>query len=325
MTPAVESHHVIRAYEVMSAWGADVVHDHTLIGPLHARGGAIPVATTNHGPFESELADLYRVVSTDVAVIAISRHQASTARDTRIAAVIHHGIDVDAVPVGSGEGGFALCLGRMSPDKGIDVAARVARRAGVPLKIAAKLAEPAELDYFDTAVRPLLGGDVEYVGEVGGPAKYELLGAATCLLNPLRWAEPFGMVMIEALACGTPVVATTLGSVGEVIEDGRTGLLRVDEAELATAVIDVAELDRGACRASVSERFSLSRMVAGHQRVFEHLHGRRPRHAVSGRTEPSPHSEDVTRLHQPGASRDLQARVPTQRATSQDVPASVGD
>ena len=118
--------------------------------------------------------------------------------------MVHHGVDVERFPVGSGRGGYALFLGRVHPDKGVHVAVRVARAAGVRLKIAAKMNEIHELRHFQQQVAPLLGGGVEFVGEVGGADKLSLLADATCLLNPIGWPEPFGMVMIEALACGTP-------------------------------------------------------------------------------------------------------------------------
>ena len=265
---ATELRHVINAYQTITEWGADVVHDHTLSGPVYAGRMGLPVVTTNHGPFDGELGDLYRALSPTVAVIAISAHHASTARGTRIAAVIHHGLDVDGIAPGRGDGGYALFLGRMSPDKGAHVAARVAREAGIHLKIAAKMAEPAERAYFARKVEPLLGDGVEYVGEVGGLAKLGLLGGATCLLNPIRWAEPFGMVMIEALACGTPVIATPLGSVPEIVDDGLTGFIRDREAGLIDALGRVGDLDRAKCRRVARDRFSVDRMVGDHVGLY---------------------------------------------------------
>jgi glycosyltransferase involved in cell wall biosynthesis len=272
MNPATEVHHILRSYAAIERWGADIVHDHTVVGPLYASSVDIPVVTTNHGPFDSELGELYRAVSGRVAVVAISRHHAASSIGTRIAGVIHHGIDVSSIPFGSGEGGFAAFLGRMCPDKGVDRAARLARAAGVPLKIAAKLAEPAERDYFDAAVRPLLGGEIEYVGEVSGAQKYDLLGQASCLLNPLQWDEPFGMVMIEALACGTPVVATPRGSVPEIVDHGRTGFVSAaDDALSASLLHRIVDLDRRACRHVASRRFSAQRMVADYVELFSTL------------------------------------------------------
>ena len=268
---ATELHHVVNAYDTILEWGADVVHDHTLTGPVYASRFDIPVVTTNHGPFESELGDLYRVIGQSCAVIAISHHHASTAHGIPVAAVIHHGVDVDAFPLGAGDGDYALFLGRMSPDKGVDVAARVARRAGVPLRIAAKMREPAELGYFHDVVAPLLVDGVEYVGEVGGRDKLELLAGARCLLNPIAWPEPFGMVMIEALAVGTPVVATPCGSVPEIVSHGRTGFIVADEEGLAAALRRVSELDRSACRKEAAERFATERMVADHLELYQRL------------------------------------------------------
>jgi glycosyltransferase involved in cell wall biosynthesis len=269
LSAATELNHVIAAYDVALDWGAQVVHDHTLCGPVYARHGDLPIVTTNHGEFDRELGPLYRAISDDVAVVAISRAQAAKATGIRVAAVIHHGVDVDAHPQGQGDGGYCLFLGRVCPDKGVDVAARVARAAGATLLIAAKMAEPAEREYFEQAVAPLLGDGIEYIGEVNGDEKVRLLRGATCLLNPIQWCEPFGMVMVEALACGTPVVATPMGSVPEIVEDGVTGYLRCSVADLADAVAAVDRLDRGACREAAVSRFSLSRMVDDHRRLYD--------------------------------------------------------
>jgi glycosyltransferase involved in cell wall biosynthesis len=270
-TSATELQHVINAYGVIADWHPDVVHDHTLIGPVYADRYPFPVVTTNHGTFESELGDLYRALVGHVPVIAISHHQASTARDVTLAGVIHHGVDVDSFPMGDGRGGYALFLGRMNPTKGVHTAARLARAAGMPLKIAAKMAEPPELEYFYREVEPLLGDGVEYLGEVGGRAKLALLADAACLLNPIAWPEPFGMVMIEALACGTPVVATAWGAVPEIVDDGATGFVRRDPRDLVRCLGQVGDIDRTRCRKAASERFSTERMVADHVAVYRHV------------------------------------------------------
>jgi glycosyltransferase involved in cell wall biosynthesis len=209
-----------------------------------------------------------RATELGVSLVAISRHQASTALDVPIAAVIHHGIDTSRYPVGEGDGAYAAFVGRMSPDKGLHTAIRVAREAGMPLKVAAKMHDRSEHDYFEHVIRPLLGGDIEYLGEVGGDRKLDLLGRAACLLNPVAWAEPFGMVMIEALACGTPVVATPVGAASEIVDDGETGFLRSDEESLRTALGHVGGLDRHACRRAAEERFSSRRMAADHLALY---------------------------------------------------------
>lgn len=277
--PATEIRHVAHAYA--QAAQCDVIHDHTLVGPFLAqRYPGLRIVTTNHGPFDGELGDVYRAMAPAADVIAISAHQASTARDIEIAAVIHHGVEPADFPVGAG-GDHAVFLGRMSPNKGVAAAARIARVAGVPLLIAAKMGEPAERDYFEFEVRPLLGDGIEYVGEVGPGDKKRLLGSARCLLNPIAWPEPFGMVMIEALACGTPVVATARGAVPEIVRHGVTGYIASDEADLAQAVDRAVSLDRSACRRAVEGHFSASRMVNDHVLLYEQVMAAEPPSALA--------------------------------------------
>jgi glycosyltransferase involved in cell wall biosynthesis len=265
-----ELHQVIAGYAELA--GCDVVHDHTLAGPLYAaRFPELPVVTTNHGPFDRAAVLLYRAIAERVPVVAISRHQASTGAGVPIARVIHHGVDVAAFPPGTGGGGYALFLGRMTPDKGIDTAIRVARAAGAPLVIAAKMREGPEVAYFRQHIEPMLGASIEYVGEVGGAEKLELLAGARCLLNPIRWPEPFGLVMIEALACGTPVITMAHGAAPEIVDHGVTGFLCHDYAQLAGALAGVASIDRSTCRAIAKERFSSDRMVAEHLELYREV------------------------------------------------------
>ena len=271
---ATEMRHVIHAYQAAVDVRADIVHDHTLIGPVYAdRFAGLRVVTTNHGPFQSELGDYYRAIGDRTPIIAISHHQASTATGTPVAAVIHHGVDLERFSFGHGDGGYALFLGRMCPEKGVDTAIRVARRARIPLRIAAKMSEPAEQLYFDQRVRPLLGGDIEYIGEIGGTDKTALLSGATCLLNPIAWPEPFGMVMVEALASGTPVVATPMGAVPEIVDHGQTGFVCSSEAALAAAMKSSPGLDRHQIRAAAATRFSAERMVSDHLTLYQTLTG----------------------------------------------------
>jgi glycosyltransferase involved in cell wall biosynthesis len=268
-----EMAHVVKGYAAMGEM--DVIHDHTIGGPLYRhRPAGVPVVTTNHGPFEPRANSLFKCMQGDTAIVAISRHQASTAEGVRVTRVIHHGLDVEQVPCGAGEGGFAAFLGRMCPDKGAREAIEVAREAGIPLKLAAKMREDHEVDYFKSQVEPLLGGDIEYVGEVDEAGKYRLLGSAVAMLNPIQWPEPFGLVMIESLACGTPVVATSAGSVPEIIDDGRTGRIADRRELLARSLLEAAELDRSACREVAETRFSTARMVADHVDLYAELVGR---------------------------------------------------
>jgi glycosyltransferase involved in cell wall biosynthesis len=273
---AIELRHVLHAYEQLD--DVDIVHDHTLVGAALAAGrdDLPPVVTTNHGEFNTELSALYRYVAPHIPVIAISRHQASTAAGIEIAAVIHHGIDSGQYAYGTGDGGYLLFLGRMAATKGVDVAARAARRAGVPLLIAAKMREATERDYFEHVVRPLLGSGIEYVGEVDREEKLQLLRGARALLNPIQWDEPFGMVMIESLACGTPVLAFPNGAAPEIVDHGVTGFLCDDEDDLVHRLGRVGDLSRLACRRAAIERFSTARMVADHVALYEQVARGRP-------------------------------------------------
>ena len=266
-----ELRHIIHAYEAVAEF--DIVHDHTVMGPVYAatRIGGPVVVTTNHGPFNEELSDIYRALGDRVPIIAISHHQAATAVDVPIAAVIHHGIDTQAFPVGHGAGDYFLFLGRMVPEKGARRAALVAHLAERPLKIAAKMREPREQQYYTESVEPLLGNGVEYVGEPEAVERLRLLRDARALINPIRWPEPFGLVMIEALACGTPVVAFREGAAPEIIEHGVTGFLCDDEADMVRYLARVDELDRDACRAAAEGHFSTHRMVQEHLALFERL------------------------------------------------------
>ena len=264
-----ELSHVIRAYEGLR--DVDIIHDHTLAGPLYARRPAnVPVVTTIHGPLHQEAEDLYRAMAQDVAIVAISRDQASHAPEVRVTQVIHHGMDVSAVPVGSGRGGYLCFVGRACHDKGLLEAINLARDVGMHLKIAVKMREPDEIRYFRDVIEPMLGPNEDFVGEVDDAEKYRLMGEATAFLNPIQWSEPFGLVMIEALATGTPVIGTRIGSAPEIVEHGRTGYLGQTQ-DLAGFVEAAAGLSRERCRASVEERFSAERMVAQHLRLFDDL------------------------------------------------------
>ena len=271
LNSATELHHVVNAYAAVLDWKADIVHDHTLVGPVYGQRFDIPLVTTNHGPFDGELGDLYEAIGSQVPVIAISHHHASTARRIPVAAVVHHGLAVDTVPIGTGQGGYAAFLGRMTPSKGVHIAIQVARATGIPLKIAAKMREPAERSYYERMVAPLLGENVEYLGELNGREKLDLLAGAVCLLNPLAWPEPFGLVMIESLACATPVVATPCGSVPEIVTDGVTGYIRATQPELSEALGRIGALDRALCRKDAQARFSTGRMVGDHLKIYERV------------------------------------------------------
>jgi glycosyltransferase involved in cell wall biosynthesis len=270
-----EIRHVLAAYDAVADFGAEIVHDHTVLGPVLAHAFTdVPVVSTIHGPLNDELIDIYRHIAARVALVAISHAQREPDPDLPIARVIHHGVDARQFPSGTGEGGYLLFLGRMTPEKGAHRAVAVARKAGAELLMAGKCREPWERSYFEAEVEPGLGGDVRYLGEVDHEEKLRLLAGAKATLFPIRWNEPFGLVMIESLACGTPVLAFREGAAPEVIEDGRTGFLCAGESEMAEAVAAVDGLDRAQCRAAVEGYFSTERMVREHLELFEQVSSR---------------------------------------------------
>ncbi|WP_336711559.1 glycosyltransferase family 4 protein [Arthrobacter sp. USHLN218] len=270
--------HSVLAHEALG--DVDIIHDHTLAGPLSLhRPPGIPLVTTAHGPLTGAFRTLYRAIAMHAPLIAIARHQAVGAPEVRIRQVIHHGIDAATVPVGSGDGGYACFLGRMHPDKGLHQAIEIAREADVPLRIAARVQGGCECEYFESVIKPLLQPPVEFLGELTAHEKYDLLGGAVALLNPIQWPEPFGMVMIEAMAAGTPVIATLRGAAPEIIEDGSTGFLRSGNRQLAAALRQAESLDRARCRKVTETYFSAERMAEEHLRLFaeviDHQPGRR--------------------------------------------------
>lgn len=264
---SIELEHAIGAYELVQ--DADIVHDNTLAGPVYsARFPNLPVVTTNHNPFTRTYNAIYNAVVPRVGLVAISESHASSTH-LPLDAVVHHGIDVEHYPFGAGDGGYVALLGRMVANKGVHRAIAVARAAGMRLKIAAKMREPDEHAYFDEFVRPHLDDDVIFLGEVDADGKRELLASAVALLNPISWREPFGMAMLESLACGTPVVGCPQGAAPEIVEHGLTGFLGDSDAELITGLLSIDQIDRTACREHVRARFSVERMVEGYLEVFE--------------------------------------------------------
>jgi glycosyltransferase involved in cell wall biosynthesis len=265
--------HDLAAYEALGD-RVDIIHDHTTLGAFVAgRAGLVkvPVVVTNHGPFTMEARRLYAEITPWARIVAISRAQAGTAGSIAIAAVIHHGIDLEKYRLGPGGGGYLMSIGRMSPDKGLHVALEVAHRTGRPLKIVTRIQEGLERDYFAHQVEPLLGPDDRVLVDLSLAERIELLRHADALLNPIRWPEPFGLVMVEALACGVPVLTSPRGAAPEIVISGRTGFLCEDQADMTDAVHHLDDIGRAVCRADVERRFSLDRMAADHVRMYQQV------------------------------------------------------
>ena len=270
-----ESTHVLAAYDAMS--DVDLIHDHTLLGPLIAgsrgltSGRRPPVVTTNHGPFTDETRRIWRQTSRHASIICISHSQARASGDVPVSAVIHHGIDLDVHQAGPGEGDYVMFIGRMSADKGVHHAVQIARKSGRRLIMATKMREASELEYFNQAVRPLLTVDDETPSELPLRRRLALLQDAAALLNPITWREPFGLVMAEALASATPVLAFPNGAAPEIVDPGRTGFLCRDEDEMVEAVDRIKEIDRDQCRGAAERRFSLQRMARDQERFYRRV------------------------------------------------------
>ncbi|QFZ19190.1 glycosyltransferase family 4 protein [Saccharothrix syringae] len=254
--------------DLLADLDVDVVHDHSLAGPLLARGRPEPTVVTAHHPVVGEMGRYYRGLGDSVRLVAISHAQRVAAADLDWTGTVHNAVPVRDFPFRRDKEDFALFLGRVTPEKGIAEAIAAARDAGVCLRVAAKCREPEEHEYFREVVEPLLGGDVEWLGEVDRPGKLALLGAARCLLFPVQWDEPFGMVMVEAMACGTPVVALRRGSVSEVVAHGETGFACEDHDELVAALRRVGELSPDRCRAEVERRFDVPLMAWRYEQVY---------------------------------------------------------
>jgi glycosyltransferase involved in cell wall biosynthesis len=251
----------------------DIIHSHVeTLGFLFARHCPTPVVTTLHGRL-----DLYGIPEllnefTDIPLVAISDSQRQYSPGNNWAATIHHGLDLSGMPWESASGDYLTFLGRITPEKGVDDAIEVARRTGLTLKVMAKVYDVHETVHFDDLVRPAIeAGIAEYLGELG-PAKRDPIiagGLATLMLGD--WPEPFGLVAIESMATGTPVIARPSGGLAETVEPGLTGFLVNNVDEAVEAVAKAGSLDREQVRSRALERFSRSRMVDDYEVVYERL------------------------------------------------------
>jgi len=256
----------------------DIIHLHIdyLAYPLMRRLG-VPFLTTLHGRLDlPELPWIYDAFA-DVPVVSISDSQRKPLPEANYVGTVYHGLPQQLLMPGSGEGGYLAFIGRISPEKAPDAAIRIAGAAGMKLKIAAKV-DPVDQAYFEQQIEPSLSlPHVEFIGEIDESRKGAFLGNAAGLLFPIAWREPFGLAMIEAMACGTPVIAMRRGSVPEVIEEGVTGFIVDTEEEAIAAVRRLPELDRNQVRRRFEARFTARRMAKDYLRLYERLiRARRP-------------------------------------------------
>jgi glycosyltransferase involved in cell wall biosynthesis len=269
----VLAHHVVMLERVFSdAARFDIVHFHIDYAhfPL-SRRHRTPQLTTLHGRLDiPDLVPLYREFP-DMPVVSISESQRGPLPWLNWLGTVHHGLPPDLYPFQEARGDYLVFLGRISPEKRVDRAIEIARKVGMPLRIAAKV-DRMDREYHEQEIVPLLDDPlVTFLGEVGESEKAELLGGAYAMLFPVDWPEPFGMVMIEAMACGTPVIAWPRGSVPEVIDPGVSGFLVESVDEAAEATRRVASLSRRGCRQAFEDRFTASRMAEDYLDLYRRL------------------------------------------------------
>jgi glycosyltransferase involved in cell wall biosynthesis len=267
------AYHILQLQEVFErVEDFDMLHFHT--DYLHfpfTYNRNLTTITTLHGRLDIEdLVPIYKKFRR-IPVVSISNAQRRPLPNANWMGTVYHGLPADLYKQGEGEGGYVVFLGRISPEKRVDRAIEIARQAGVKIKIAAKI-DRADEAYYDKEMKPLFAQrHVEFLGEIGEKEKGELLQNAIALLFPIDWEEPFGMVTIEALACGTPVIAFNRGSVPEIITNGKTGYIVETIDEAVAALQRIHEISRGECRQSFENRFSATIMAKNYLRLYERL------------------------------------------------------
>jgi glycosyltransferase involved in cell wall biosynthesis len=270
-----EADHVARSFAAIDAAAGegrpyDVIHDHIgHVALAMADRVSAPLVHTLHGPFNEEACQFYAEHGRKACIVAISQAQLDDApAEMGGGRVVPNPIELKEWPFRANKDDYVLWIGRMSPDKGPHRAIAAAREAGVRLILAGPV-QPGQEEYFAGEVEPHIASDgIEYVGEADAEAKRVLYQGARALLMPIRWPEPFGLVMVEALASGTPVIAFPEGSAPELVEDGRTGFVVEDEHAMAAAIGRLDEIDPQSCRSSCQERFSVEVVVRGYEDVY---------------------------------------------------------
>lgn len=271
--------HSLAAYAKVREF--DVVHDHDglasrAMGALCHRLLGTPVVATLHGPADAVTQEALSSLRNDLSFIAISDYQRQGFPDLHFVGTIPNATDVEHMPFSAEKEGYFLFIGRMIADKGAHTAVRVARELGVRLILAGKVNEGPEREFYATEVEPYLSENIHFRGEVDHDTKMELYKRARCTLFPIQWPEPFGLVMIESLACGTPVIAMRHGSVPEVIEHGRTGFIVETYEEMVDAARHIDEIDPAECRRAVEERFGMDVFIGEHVAAYERMLEDRP-------------------------------------------------
>lgn len=298
--PAVDATavHMVELAEVYRrAREFDVIHSHLdyLTLPF-AQNSATPSVLTLHGRLDQpEYSEIFHTYGS-ANYVSISESQRSFLPDLNWAGTIHHAIDINRFPFSEKPQNYLAFVGRMSPEKRADRAIEIAKKAGIPLKLAAKV-DAKERPYFESVIKPLLDHPlIEYVGVLNEQEKSDLMANALALLLPITWPEPFGMVFIEALACGTPVLTSPYGAVPEILEDGVTGFIRETDDELVEAIGRLDEISRKGCREYVRRKFDIQRMAMKYLNVYSKVQRRRPPFTIKSESEVAEEAASTTPL-----------------------------
>ncbi len=265
-----DAYHVGKAYRDIASSGCDVVSDHSgFLGVAMAPMAGVPVAHTLHGPFHEEIKHFYDAFDSDVSFIAISHHQRRCHSPLNYLGVAHNAIDVAGHPFRARKQDYFVSVGRICESKGTHYAVRTALDTGNRLLLAGKIDAGRDQAFFEREVRPYLSEEIRYLGEIDERDKLELVAGAKAFLFPIQWEEPFGLVMAESLACGTPVIATRWGAVPEVVEHGKTGFVTQSPEGFPEAMLNLERIKPEVCRAEAERLFSPRTMAQTYARYFE--------------------------------------------------------
>lgn len=247
----------------------DIIHDHTGYMALPAaQTSKTPVVMTYHGPITPEVRLVHQMLNSPF-LVSISKSQARPGPDLNWAGTVYNGLEMSRYPFSEADDGYLLFVGRIDAEKGVHHAIKVAQILGLPLIIAAKLdRSPLYLNYYRTKIKPHLNQEIRWVGEVDEKERNKLMSKALAFLHPVTWPEPFGLTMIESMACGTPVVAFNQGSIPEVIQDGRSGFVVGNVEQMVQAVKNIKQIDRRYCRQYALKNFSAKKMAEGYLKIY---------------------------------------------------------
>jgi glycosyltransferase involved in cell wall biosynthesis len=266
-----EERHLSVAMEASRSGAFDVIHSHLHVHALvFSRLIATPIVTTLHGVAWDQATHPLLLQYAQMPYVSLSLSERAFLPELNYVATIPNGIRTSDIPVGDGDGGYLVFAGRMAPEKAPDLAIETARSAGLPLRLAG-IVEDRHRDFFETKVLAACSGEVEYLGPLDRDALWRLLGGAHAMVMPLRWHEPFGLVAVESLAAGTPVIAWRMGALPEIIDDGVSGFLVEDVGGAVGSIERVGELDRAVCRTIAEARFTDSVMAAAYSDVYRRL------------------------------------------------------